>query len=308
MKTKLKDLIEIHDGKKFEDTCVKLLEIKYGATDFQEIPALDQGDLGLDGYNFTPEAFQCYAPEKTYTTSKLYEKQRDKITADINKFINNEKQLKKLIGNKVFEKWIFLTPNFDSKRLNLHAGVKTKEVLDKNLSHVSKDFQIVIKLADSFFENEIDIYKQKTRKYLNIENPVIDQSIIVDWKTSNTGFAETLSRKLSKLGLDDDMLNKCINLNIENYLALDMMMKETFEKNKDVFEDIVKSLDAKTRAIELKSSMGQVKTIADIEVDLGQLEEILKEKLNDFIKPEIREILKTCKISDWLIKCPLDFK
>lgn len=305
---KLRDLIDIHDGDEFEKTCCKLLELKYGATSFQEIPAIDQGDFGLDGYTFEPEAFQCYAPEKLYTTEVLYEKQRDKITADIVKFIKNEKKLKKLIGDKKFKRWVFLTPMFDSKRLNLHAGNKTKEVLEKKLSHVADDFQIVLKDADSFFKTEIETFRSKTRRFLNITNPEIESNEIVNWKDNNTTLTETLSGKLSKLGMDEDTLNNCINLHIKYYLALDKIMKEAFDKNKEVYDEIVNSFTAKTRSIEMRSSMKEVQKLGDINNDLIELETMLKEKLNEFIRPEIREHLKICKISDWLIMCPLDFK
>jgi len=305
---KLRDIIDIHNGDEFEKMCRKLLELMYGATSFQEIPATDQGDFGLDGYTFEPEAFQCYAPEKLYTTEELYNKQRDKITADIVKFIKNEKKLKELVGDKKFKKWVFLTPTFDSKRLNVHAGKKTKEVLGKKLAHVANDFQIVLKEADNFFRTEIETYRNKTRRFLNITNPEIAGSEVINWQDNNTTLTETLRRKLSKLGMDDDSLNRCINLHIKYYLALNKIMKETFKKNEDVYNEIVQAFAAKTRSIEMKSSMNEVKKLDDIRYDLDQLEMMLKEKLDGFIKPEIREHLKTCKISDWLIMCPLDFK
>src|SRR5690606_24941375 len=114
-------------------------------------------------------------------------------------------------------------------------------------------------------------------------NPEVDSNEVVNWKDNNTALTETLSRKLSKLGMDEDTLNRCINLHIEYYLALDKIMKETFDKNKEVYDEIVKSFSAKTRSIEMRSSMNEVQKLGDISDDLAQLEVMLKEKLDEFI-------------------------
>lgn len=308
--TELKELIDIYDGDEFEQICCKLIGMKYGEINFQEIPATHKGDLGLDGYSFASEyvAYQCYAPNKLYTTQDLYEHQRDKMSADINKFIKNSKDIQKLINPNKFKRWVFLTPLFESKLLNQHANKKTQEVLKANLPYVDKDFKIIIKTPDEFLSTEIDIYKNQIRSYLHITNPTVDSKDVVDWQRNHTGLVTALTVKLQKIGLTGTDLNDSIDLNVRYYLMLQKTLNEVLQSNKDIYDDLLGILESKTKSIEYSSKMKQVSKISDISGELTDLSASLTERLGDYIKPEIRNELATFKIADWLVRCPLDFK
>jgi hypothetical protein len=55
-----------------------------------EVPDDDRGDAGLEAFSMSGCAYQCYAPEgEPLTMTQRYNKQRDKMTADVGKFIAN---------------------------------------------------------------------------------------------------------------------------------------------------------------------------------------------------------------------------
>ena len=84
------------DGDSWEKFCQVCFKLKYEVDGYQEIPAW-QGDFGIEGFTRTGTLFQCYCPDEDYSGDELYEKQRDKITEDLNKLIKNEVPLKILI-------------------------------------------------------------------------------------------------------------------------------------------------------------------------------------------------------------------
>lgn len=62
------------------------LTARYGLGSYQKVPDRHVGDFGIEGFSTDGNAYQSYAPEALTTAKDLYEKQRDKMTADINKF------------------------------------------------------------------------------------------------------------------------------------------------------------------------------------------------------------------------------
>jgi hypothetical protein len=74
----------------------ELLVEHYGPTTYIKIPDT-QGDGGIEGFTCPCGiAYQAYGAEKEKSGKSLYEAQRDKMTRDINKFIDNAPLLTKL--------------------------------------------------------------------------------------------------------------------------------------------------------------------------------------------------------------------
>lgn len=71
-------------GNEWEDLCVRCYRIRYQKDNYTEIPAIQGGDAGIEGFTNKGVVHQCYCPEREYTDDQLYEHQRDKLT-DIHK-------------------------------------------------------------------------------------------------------------------------------------------------------------------------------------------------------------------------------
>ena len=85
-----------YDGNHWEEVCQQCMKIKYQKDGYQELPAC-QGDLGIEGFTRNGTVIQCYCPDEDYAPKEMYEKQRDKVTTDLQKLINN-KYIPKLIS------------------------------------------------------------------------------------------------------------------------------------------------------------------------------------------------------------------
>lgn len=75
-----------------------LLKRHYAPGQFQQIPAKDRGDAGLEGFTNDGCAYQCYAPEEPLTLAQRTEKHKKKIYRDIKKFRENCTLLRGLLG------------------------------------------------------------------------------------------------------------------------------------------------------------------------------------------------------------------
>ncbi|MGD0953090.1 MAG: hypothetical protein ABR985_11985 [Methanotrichaceae archaeon] len=135
------------EGDQWEKYCQILLRLRY--PDYQQVPSRFGGDYGIEGFTCSGLTFQCYCPEEDPGGIDLYNKQRDKITDDINKLIKNASAISSL-GAGTIQEWHFLTPDFNHKQLLSHCRVKEAEVLSQNLKMVHSEFRIYIKTEDDY--------------------------------------------------------------------------------------------------------------------------------------------------------------
>ena len=99
------------NGDAWEELCVSCYRLKYQTQNYTAIPAVHGGDAGIEGFTCNGIVHQCYCPEREYDDKELYEHQRDKLTADIEKLMNNGERLKKL-GVPPIVEWHFNIPEY----------------------------------------------------------------------------------------------------------------------------------------------------------------------------------------------------
>ncbi len=98
-------------GEEWQNWANRILSVHYGPTEYQQIPDNDRGDAGLEGFTRTDgHAYQAYGCEEPISASDRYEKQRNKMTRDIAKFIDNQVTLKRIFGNVKINRWVLFVP------------------------------------------------------------------------------------------------------------------------------------------------------------------------------------------------------
>ena len=117
------------NGSPWARLCQLVFKRKYQAECYQQMQA-SPGDYGIEGYTVTGMAFQCYCPEKHYDRTELYEKQRDKITADLRKLKDYHSELQSRLGSTKISRWVFVPPEIDRNALLQHAKAKEAEIME----------------------------------------------------------------------------------------------------------------------------------------------------------------------------------
>lgn len=193
------DAVKIWDPNEWEQYIMALLRRHYGPGDFVEVPAKHRGDFGLEGFSTKDGcAYQCYAAEEPVSTATLYEKQRDKTTRDLGKFINNHADLVKLFGATKIRRWILMVPRFESANLIQHLTAKSQEVLAASLPYAQDDFRACVETDASFEIEKAELYMVGIHK-VAVPLPEVDDSALSEWQQGNSSQLETLGRKLATL-------------------------------------------------------------------------------------------------------------
>jgi hypothetical protein len=257
------------DGNMWEDYCQKLLQMRY--EDYQKVPAQFGGDYGIEGFTRSGIVFQCYCPDDDPSGRDLYEKQRDKITKDIKKFVKNVTEISAL-GAGTIREWHFLTPNYNNRDLLSHCRSKESEVQSKSLETVHSGFTICIKTEDAYIpERQTYIGAGGLRVQPSGEEPPLEE--LKKLLTSDNKIVLNIKTKLKKLALASDQRTDLITQSVRGYVVGKYELQILNEKFPSTC------------------------------VSEGKLRNDLSGSLSSALIAR----LSTEAISDWLGRCPLNF-
>jgi len=301
------DISPRYTGSEWQIWADQLLQRHYGPGGYQKVPDKDQGDAGIEGFTIDKgHAYQAYGPEEPLTTTERYKKHSAKITRDINKFINNRSILKDIFGHVVITKWILLVPFYDSKKIVTHASKKTQEVLAANLPYVSKDFRVVIE-DENAFSVERNILLSNSFGQIAVR-PKEAEEQLGSWSKDNNNLVMKIDDKASRLPtlISDDAQLNFRNQIIKRYLEGQNLLEE-IRKYPTTYETITRIKSEKERHLEMEmllSTKGNNRLLIDT---LDTIKKAIELESSNIVSSTIEGIAWEC-ISDWIIRCPLDFK
>jgi len=266
-----------------------------------------QGDAGLEGFSDDGMAYQCYAAREPVSDAILHTHQQTKIQRDIRKF-KKKARLEKVLGKQQIGIWNLVVPRFTSTPLVAYANEKAAEVRAAKLSYVTDDFAIRI-IDDEYFQVEIQQLGGVGLAGLDIHYPVhtddpegwASDAVLPAWLSN-------LDDKLKKITAytNDAARAKARRTFLERYRvgqsALDALRSRAPEVHDAAWA-------AKVHREGLLSSATILGGPQQLELLRSTLETFQADLQRDVlaIKPRLAEILAWEAVSDWLLRCPLDF-
>jgi hypothetical protein len=293
-------------GQDWQDWANKLLSCHYGPTEYQQIPDNDRGDAGLEGFTRTlGHAYQAYGCEEPTTVGDRYDKQRDKLTKDVAKFISNRPIFQRLFGTVRITRWALLVPHCDSKEIVSHATKKTAEVKAENLPYVADEFHVCVCQESDFPLARDQLINTANRTLEVVSEPSTPQEI-ADWAAANQGPSATLSQKLSRLPtLPNDQTRKAFQDQVLDWYLRGQEILDALRQHPEVYARVqaVKSHREGYLAAGLVSG--------------APPQDRLLQAINDLrttLEQEVRQLHRLSSeslayeaVADWLLRCPLDF-
>ena len=314
--TNLLNIIDSNlDGNAWENICVKCYRYRYEDQHYTPIPAVSGGDAGIEGFTKTGIVHQCYFPERQYSDHELYEAQRDKLSADIKKLLNNGDRLVAL-GVPVIHEWHFNIPEYRDSKILIHATTKQKEVLsakednpDKYF-YVADDFQIVIKTAENFSAEISRIIRTSADYNLNL---AVEHTSNPNWKECDSQKVANIRRKIKAImHVSDDNnpnVERVVGLYIDYYICGLENMNRLKMNFPDIHAELFKLVQIYKGEVTLKTSMNTNSSMNQSLFNelLDEFEKKLeKDFSNSFNQASIVEI-KQDMVASWLADCSMEF-
>jgi len=301
--------IRFYEGEEWEKYIQILLKRHYKLGDYQEIPAKHVGDFGIEGYSTSNlgKVYQCYAVQEPCTTEHRYNSQRDKITTDIQKFIKNKDKFVKLFGNTLINRWILLVPIYDSALLAQHASKKTEEVLQAKLPYVSNDFKVIV-TTDDCLSKEIKELSGAGVIDIDIPESEINTESREDWLNSNNSLVINLERKCQKIPslTSKEKIENFKHLIIDRYLNGQNLLSYLSNNYPQLYANLSNYKLEYENELSMTSLINDFPSNQFLSRTLSEYEQNIKDIAPNLPRATIKKLSGEA-ISDWLMRCPLDF-
>lgn len=290
------------DGGEWENFSRRLVQIRHGPENVQDVPSKVRGDAGIEFFTTDGCCYQSYAPEETVDTAKAASAMKQKATRDLPKLIKNADVISGLLGTIKIRRWILLCPFLDDKDVIAHVTAKAAIIVKANLNFVASDFRCLVHCQVDF-EKELEALKQKSLGVpLRIITPSDD-----DVKKETNSIDERLEEKLKRGFPQDDAERhlrrkyKFISAHLKSSNALEHLKMEYPE----LWESSWRTVQAEELRLETVGP-GPGAPEEQLQRGLERLEKSLSKELPSLDAATITSIANGT-LGTWLIECPLDF-
>lgn len=304
-------------GDAWEDLCVQCYRLRYQSDHYTYIPAVQGGDAGIEGFTYGGVVHQCYCPEREYPDDELYNHQRDKLTADIEKLMRNGERLKKL-GVPLITEWHFDIPEYRDSRILQHAKAKQEEVLrakadtPMQLAHIADSFKIIIRTAADFkLEISRLIRSSVTDTKLNL---VVKHSDTPDWSKCDSQKVMNVRRKIKAVMHINDDEDSDLQFLIDTYMCFYISGIEIMNRLQcdfpEIYEDLYKLEQSYKREVEIRTRINTDRSLNQelFERILNGFQEKLEKDFSQMLTQASILELKQDLIASWLADCSMEFR
>jgi hypothetical protein len=299
------------DPNDWEKHIQSLLKVRYSQPVgcYQHIPADIGGDCGLEGFSHDGAAYQCYACQNWTDFGVLLQHQKNKMSADIGKLLKKEADLLKILGDIRIGIWNFVLPFWNDKELLKHARKKQDEVRQKQPKHVKGNFRISVITADEFAKEVQALAKQDLYQFDVKDFPDAVQTAAA-WMDQNKGLelVTNLTRKATVLakGKSVKMREGFLNQMVKDYTAGSIVLSRLEQEVPEVYEEVMRRKTDREGELETASVTNTLVTGKFFDDTLAQYKAELRGVSG--IGPRAVDILAREAVSDWLLRCLLEFE
>lgn len=292
------------DGFAWQRYGLVLAQARHGAQNVQRVPDKVRGDGGLEFFTLNGCLYQCYAPEEPDNTAKSSSAMKQKATRDLRKLLENKEFLCQLLKGLTCDRWILLCPFLDDKSVITHVREKGAEICAKGLPFLSADFEALVQSQDDFTPEIARLREMPIGPDLNVEPPT-EQAIEA---REATPLMITLDGKLKRAfpTVSDDRRTTIRKNYVRNHVKRENTLSSLKNEHPTLWERAWQTINAEESRLEILGAAGAAAPSARLEESLKRIEEGLKRDLPHVAQATVTEI-STGTLSDWLMRCPLDF-
>jgi hypothetical protein len=296
--------------KEWEQHIQRLLKKRYAHPpgSYQEVPDTVKGDAGVEGFAADGTAYQCYSAQQWKDTEDLLAKQKNKITVDIHKFITKEATLVAIFGDVKIGQWNLVVPFWNNKDLIKHANTKAAEVKKKSLGHVGDKFRISILTAEDFAA-EAQLLANINLYQFDIAAPPVPPQELAAWMAgkNNLEMVANLSHKAALIGAgkSQQAKEKFQARMVANYIGGNIVLGRLEQELPEIHGKVVEYKVSREANLEEETFVTTKVPAQFFEATLQQYRAELVGIPG--ISSRVAGILAHEAVSDWLLRCPMDF-
>lgn len=292
-------------GGDWQQFALQLVQRRHGPENVQVVPDKVKGDAGLEFFTTCGCLYQCYAPEEASDVAKAASAMKAKAGRDLPKLEKNKVTIEKLLAGTKARRWILLCPFLDNKEVVASIRARGLKIKASDLPFLTPDFEALCH-SQQDFQAEIELLKSMSLgPPLSVDPPTAEQ---VKDAAGSTEIGARIDDKLGR-AFGPKALAEQVAARRDQYVKAHLHRENTLEQLREnhavLWERAFETIEAEEARL---IAVGASATIPgqQLQESMTRIETSLAEALPT-LNPGLRTRIALGTISDWLIRCPLDF-
>ncbi|MGO9771772.1 MAG: hypothetical protein ACLPSW_19955 [Roseiarcus sp.] len=291
-------------GEEWQEFALQLVQRRHGPQNVQIVPDSVGGDAGIEFFTTSGCLYQCYAPEEVSDVKKAASAMKAKASRDLPKLQKNQNTLAALLCGIKVSRWILLCPFLDNKEVVADIRKRGLALKSAGLPFLAHDFEALCHSQDDFAGELEQLKSLSLGPSVSIEMPSASDVSVA----SATSIGSRIDQKLSRAfggGASAVQIGQRRDAYVKAHLYRENALDQLRQNHSVLWERAFQSLEAEeTRLI----AVGAATTLPAemLQESTKRIEDSLVKALPTLSTGLVTQIALGT-VSDWLIRCPLDF-
>lgn len=291
-------------GDEWQEFALQLVQRRHGPQNVQIVPDSVCGDAGIEFFTTSGCVYQCYAPEEVSDVKKAASAMKAKASRDLPKLEKNKDTLAALLCGIAVSRWILLCPFLDNKEVVADIRKRGLALKSVGLPFLAHDFEALCHSQDDFAGELEQLRSLSLGPSVSIDIPSASDVSVA----SATSIGSRIDQKLARAYGGDAsavQIGRRRDAYVKAHLYRENALDELRQNHSVLWERAFQSLEAEeTRLI----AVGAATTLPAemLQESTKRIEDSLVKALPTLSTGVVTQIALGT-VSDWLIRCPLDF-
>lgn len=291
-------------GDEWQAFALQLVQRRHGSENVQIVPDSVRGDAGLEFFTTNGCVYQCYAPQEVSDVKKAASAMKAKAGRDLSKLSKHKDKIAAILSGITVNRWILLCPFLDNKEVVADIRKRGLALKELGLSFLADDFEALCH-SQADFAGEIEQLKTMSLgPPLQVEMPTATDVSTASGTSIGTRIDEKLARAYGASATPGQIAARR-DAYVKAHLYRENALDQLRQNHAVLWERAFQSIDAEeTRLI----AVGATSTLPaeQLQDSTQKIENSLSKALPTLPTGVVTQIALGT-VSDWLIRCPLDF-
>lgn len=290
-------------GIEWQDYALRLVKRQYGPSNVQRVPDKVRGDCGIEFFTTCGTLFQCFAPTEVSDVAKAASKMKSKATTDLAKLYRYRAQIEELLSGIKARRWLLLCPFLDNKAVVSHVRRKGNDIRSKGLPFIDESFQALVQSQEDFATEIEALRRQLVGPPLVVADTAPEQIERHAASTESRTLLGKLARAYPTKTRDELEILKAQH--IMGLVRYENTMDALKAEYPTLWEQAYQTVAGEEDRLVLLGASGDAPR-EQLERSLERISQGLKHDLPS-LPNSVTGNLSRGVLSDWLMRCPLDF-
>jgi hypothetical protein len=292
-------------GDEWQAFALQLVQRRHGPENVQAVPDSVRGDAGIEFFTTSGCLYQCYAPEESSDVAKAASAMKAKAARDLLKLAKYKEKIHQVLCEIKVARWILLCPFLDNKDVVADIRKRGVALKEEGLTFLAPNFEALCHSQDDFAGELEQLKTLSLGPPLSVHMPTSGDVDAV----AATSIAARIDAKLARAygsAATDKQIAQRRDAYIKAHLYRENALDQLRQNHSILWERAFQTLEAEeTRLIAVGASSATMPA-EQLETSTERIEVSLAKTLTTVSTGIVTQIALGT-VSDWLIRCPLDF-